>query len=274
MNADEIPAPHEYLPARYWEDRARRFATQGAGLAAVCSYGMPEFYNRLIHCCQRLALAPWLDIAPGTRVLDVGCGIGRWSSLLAGRGAQVTGMDLSPTMIAEANRRAAASGVAARCRFLVQDLAQLDAGERFDFILGVTVLQHIVDPDALRTAIQRLSEHLAPAGRIVLLEAAPARISCRCDTTVFRARERSIYLEHFARAGLELQAITGVDPAPLKTWLLPHLCHLPRPLAFAAVALVTLLSAPIDIIFGRRAVKHSWHAVFVLRHAGGDEHAH
>lgn len=272
MTVRGVPAPDYYLPNNYWEDRARRFAAQGAGLAAVCSYGMPEFYNRMIHHCQRLALEPWFDIAPGARVLDVGCGVGRWSSLLAERGALVTGTDLSPTMIAEAQRRAAASGVSKRCHFLVQDLAQLDAGEKFDLVLGVTVLQHILDTDSLRAAVQRMSDHLAPGGRMVLLEAAPARIAKHCDTTVFRARQRSVYLELFAQAGLELRAISGVDPAPFKTWLLPYMRRLPRPLATAALALVTLLSAPVDMIFGRRAVKSSWHAVFVLERASGELH--
>ena len=268
MNARGIPAPDDYLPNRYWEDRARRFAAQGSGLAAVCSYGMPEFYNRMIHYCQNLALRPWLNIEPGTRVLDVGCGVGRWSSLLAARGGLVTGTDLSPTMIAEAQRRAKAMGVANQCRFLVQDLAQLNAGETFDLIVGVTVLQHILEPQALRAAMHRMAGHLAPGGRMVLLEAAPARVAKHCDTTVFRARERSVYLDLFAEAGLELRAITGVDPAPFKTWLLPHLRRLPRPVGLSALALVTLASAPVDMLFGRRALKQSWHAVFVLERGG------
>jgi 2-polyprenyl-3-methyl-5-hydroxy-6-metoxy-1,4-benzoquinol methylase len=273
-----MPSPERYVPESYWEERARRFAAQGTGLAAVCSYGMPESYNRMIDCCQRLALAPWLNINPGMRVLDVGCGVGRWSSLLAARGAHVTGMDISPTMIAEARRRAAAKGIAERCRFVVQDLAQPEAnetcaGEQFDLVLGVTVLQHILDPDALRAAVQRMSGHLAPGGRMVLLEAAPARVAKHCDTTVFRARPRSAYLELFAQAGLELRAISGVDPAPFKTWLLPYLRELPRPLATSALALVTLASAPVDVIFGRRAVKSSWHAVFVLERNAGDINA-
>jgi 2-polyprenyl-3-methyl-5-hydroxy-6-metoxy-1,4-benzoquinol methylase len=274
MNARGIPAPEDYLPDHYWEDRARRFAAQGSGLAAVCSYGMPEFYNRMIHHCQNLALHPWLDISPGTRVLDVGCGVGRWSSMLAARGGLVTGMDLSPTMISEAQRRAKAMGVANRCRFLVQDLAKLDAGETFDLVLGVTVLQHILDPQALRSAVRRMADHLAPGGRMVLLEAAPARIANSCDTTVFRARERNVYLDLFAETGLDLQAITGVDPAPFKTWLLPHLRQLPRSVGLSALALVTLASAPIDILFGRRALKQSWHAVFVLQRAGGGAHGY
>lgn len=273
MTVRGVPAPEYYRPSHYWEDRARRFAAQGEGLAAVCAYGMPGFYNRMIDFCQRLALAPWLDILPGARVLDVGCGVGRWSLLLAKRGAQVTGIDLSPTMIMEAARRASSERVANRCRFLVQDLAQLDAGEKFDLVLGVTVLQHILDPEALRAALRRMVEHLTPGGRMVLLEAAPARAAKYCDTTVFRARQRRVYLDLFAQAGLELRALGGVDPAPFKTWLLPHLRRLPRLLAMPAVVLVTLLSAPIDAMFGRRAVQRSWHAVFVLQRVEDNYHA-
>lgn len=265
MTVRGLPAPSSYLPDSYWEDRARLFAAEGTGLAAVCSYGMPDFYNRMIHRCQWLALKPWLDVAPGSTVLDVGCGVGRWSLLLAARGALVSGMDLSPTMIAEARRRANAEGLASGCTFTVQDLAHLDAGKKFDLIVGVTVLQHILDPQALHSAVQRMSDHLAPSGRMVLLEAAPAKLASHCNTTVFHARQRSTYLELFAQLGLEVQAITGVDPAPFKTWLLPYMRRLPRSLAFMTLALVTLLSAPVDFLFGRRAVDRSWHAVFVLK---------
>jgi 2-polyprenyl-3-methyl-5-hydroxy-6-metoxy-1,4-benzoquinol methylase len=272
MSAPGIPAPDDYAPSRYWEDRARRFARQGGGLAAVCSYGMPAFYNRMIHACQRLALEPWFDVTPGARVLDVGCGVGRWSSMLAMRGARVTGVDLSPTMISEAQRRAEANGVGDRCRFLVQDLARLDAGEQFDLVLGVTVLQHILDGAALREAIRRMTAHLAPEGRMVLLEAAPARIAKHCDTAVFHARHRSTYLQLFEECGLQVHALTGVDPAPFKTWLLPHLRELPRSLSIVLLALATALSAPLDLVFGRRAVASSWHAVFVLQRGAGDDH--
>lgn len=270
MSARAAPAPGHYRPAEYWEDRARRFAVQGDGLAAVCSYGMPGFYNSLIHFCQRRALEPWLRTVPGTRVLDVGCGVGRWSRLLAARGACVTGVDLSPTMIAEAERRAAASGLASRCRFLVQDSAALDVAGPFDLILCVTVLQHMLDLAALRSALRRMARHLAPDGRLVILEAAPARVANRCDTTVFTARHRALYLRLFRECGFRVRAVTGVDPAPFKAWLLPHLPRLSRPLSLGALALATALSTPIDALCGRLLTERSWHAVFVLQHDSGD----
>jgi SAM-dependent methyltransferase len=255
-------------PPVYWENRARRFAA-GDGLAAVCSYGMPAFYNQMIDACQRLALQRWLRVPRGARVLDVGCGVGRWSCLLAARGAEVTGVDISPTMIAQARRRAGTRGIAGQCRFLVQDLAALDAGGKFDLVLSVTVLQHILEPGSLRAALERMAAHLSERGRVVLLEAAPTRRSEDCDSPTFRARERGSYLKLFRECGLEVHAITGVDPAPFKTWLLPHLPRVSRPVRLAALAAVTAVSLPIDLLFGRSAAGRSWHAVFVLGHAGG-----
>lgn len=265
MSVRGIPAPSSYIPNLYWEDRARRFASEGAGLAAVCAYGMPEFYNRAIDLEQRLALAPWLKVAAGARVLDLGCGVGRWSRLLAARGADVTGVDISPTMIEEARRRAQSEGVADRCRFHVSDISALDVPGEFDLVLGVTVLQHILDPSALRAALQALRSRVAPGGRIVLLEAAPADHVNRCDTTVFKARPRDLYLNLFRECDLRVTALTGVDPAPFRSLLLPHLRALPKLLATGLIALTTVLSLPVNGLLGRRSAAVSWHAVFVLR---------
>jgi SAM-dependent methyltransferase len=273
MTVRGIPAPPFYQPSVYWEDRAQRFAGEGAGLAAVCAYGMPEFYNRAIQLEQRLALRRWLAVEPGTRVLDVGCGVGRWSRLLAAQGAEVTGVDLSPTMIAQAQRRAAAQGVAGRCSFRVQDLSELDVDGQFDVVLGVTVLQHILDPGRLRAAVRGMVARLVPGGRMIVLEAAPTAVVDRCDSTVFRARQRDVYLKLFDECGLQLRALTGVDPAPLRMRLLPHLRRLPRRVSMSLLALTTALSLPIDALFGRRAVNQSWHAVFVLEQkTGGTDH--
>jgi SAM-dependent methyltransferase len=265
-----LAAPSFYQPARYWEARAQRFAAEGAGLAAVCSYGMPAFYNWTIDLGQRMALAPWISVRPGMRILDIGCGVGRWSRRLAERGAQVTGIDLSPTMIAQAQHRTERAGLSGRCSFEVQDIAHLAAEGKFDLVLGVTVLQHILDTDALRSAVHRMASHLAPGGRMVLLEAAPVRPATSCDTSVFRARERSEYLRLFEECGLRVRAIGGVDPAPLKIWLLPHLSRMPRSLAVATLAVATGLAAPFDLLLGRAAAKRSWHAVFVLEPVHGE----
>ena len=254
-------------PSRYWEGRAQRFAAQGQGLAAVCSFGMPEFYNRAIQLTQRLALRDWLDVSPRTTALDAGCGVGRWSRLLAHRGAKVTGVDLSPTMAEEARRRAEDEGVGRRCTFMVGDLQTFRTRQLHALVVGVTVLQHILDDEGLRQAVENLKSHLAPGGRMVLLEAAPTRRVRRCDSPIFKARDAETYLEAFRRAGLQVVEVTGVDPAPFKTWFLPYYRRLPRPLAVAGLFLVTALGVPFDALLGRALSRASWHKVFVLEHA-------
>jgi 2-polyprenyl-3-methyl-5-hydroxy-6-metoxy-1,4-benzoquinol methylase len=253
-------------PASYWDERARRFALYGPGLAAVCSYGMPAFYNRYIDICQRRALAPWLRTAarPGSAALDVGCGIGRWSLELARLGHDVTAVDLSSRMIERAQARAREAGVA--CRFAVGDAAGLALGRSFDLILCVTVLQHITDPAAAEAAIARLAAHLSPSGELVLLEAAPSLATTRCDTAAFRARTTEWYVEALQRAGLRLTARHGVDPMPLKSWLLPVYRRLSPPLRLTALALTTAISLPLDWALGGALARHSWHAVLVARH--------
>jgi 2-polyprenyl-3-methyl-5-hydroxy-6-metoxy-1,4-benzoquinol methylase len=252
--------------ASYWDERARRFALHGPGLAAICSYGMPAFYNRYIDICQRRALAPWLrkPARSAGATLDVGCGIGRWSLELARLGHDVTAVDLSPRMIERAQARAREAGVA--CRFAVGDAAGLALGRTFDLILCVTVLQHIMDPAAAESAIARLAAHLSPSGELVLLEAAPFLATTRCDTAAFRARTTEWYAEALQRAGLRLTARHGVDPTPFKSWLLPVYQRLPAPLRLTALALTTAISLPLDWALGDALARHSWHAVLVARH--------
>jgi hypothetical protein len=68
----------------------------------------------------------------------------------------------------------------------------------------------------------------------------------------------------FRQHGLEVQAVTGVDPAPFRPLLLPYVRRLPPALSRALLWLSTALCLPINMLLGRRAVNRSWHAVFVL----------
>jgi 2-polyprenyl-3-methyl-5-hydroxy-6-metoxy-1,4-benzoquinol methylase len=252
--------------AEYWDQRARDFAGRGSGLRAVCSYGMPAFYNGYIHLTQHLALAEHLRVAPATTVLDLGCGIGRWSRQLAGRGARVVGVDVAQSMIDEARRRTAKEAL--DIDYHVADLRTLDLGRTFELVLAVTVLQHILDDTELARAVGNIARHLAPGGRAVLLEAAPSRPNHACDTHVFRARTEQQYLDAFHAAGLRPVRVTGVDPAPFKQKVLPRYRTMPPLAARSAMFVATALSLPYDALLGRRLADASWHKVFLLEHDG------
>ncbi len=251
---------------QFWEARARRFAADGAGLKAVCSYAMPDFYNWAIDVTQRTALRGLLKSIPhGARVLDYGCGVGRWTQLLAARGCQVTAVDFSPAMLAEAQRRTTQTGVADRCRFIQSDVTTLELTDRFDVILGVTVLQHVLDDKELSQTIARLGRHLRPGGRLIMVEAAPHRRTDRCDTATFHARSFASYRENIVAAGLYLQELRGIDPSPLKLWVVPRFRRWPKPFAVGALLVATVLSLPVDLLLAGMLTRRSWHKVMVCR---------
>ncbi|MBF8172438.1 class I SAM-dependent methyltransferase [Streptomyces olivaceus] len=108
-------------------------------------------------------LASWLPERPGD-VLDLGCGTGSLSLLAAEQGHRVTGVDLSPAMVALARAKLAGRDAV----FLTGDAAAPPVGEqRFDTVLVRHVLWTLPDPGR---ALRHWRELLRPEGRLVLVE--------------------------------------------------------------------------------------------------------
>ncbi|HEY0971788.1 MAG TPA: methyltransferase domain-containing protein [Gemmatimonadales bacterium] len=96
------------------------------------------------------------------RALDFGCGVGRILVPLAERCAEVTGVDVSPAMLAEARRNCEVAG--ARHVRLVRSDDQLSAVEGdLDLIHTYIVLQHIPVRRGERL-VEQLAARLAPGG--------------------------------------------------------------------------------------------------------------
>lgn len=80
-------------------------------------------------------IEPYLPENKSLKILDVGCGAGFFSILLAKKGHQVTGIDLTPDMIANSKELAKEEGVS--CEFLVMDAEQVAfPDEAFDLVIS------------------------------------------------------------------------------------------------------------------------------------------
>ncbi len=99
----------------------------------------------------------------GLRLLDIGCGGGLLSEPMARLGADVVGADAAPRNIPVAQVHAAQSGLTIDYRNTTAE-ALADAGEQFDVILNMEVVEHVADPLAYLTACRKL---LKPGGLMI-----------------------------------------------------------------------------------------------------------
>lgn len=109
-----------------------------------------------------------LPVGPGTRVLDVGCGIGKPAVRLAQKtGATVVGISINQQQIDEGNARAAAEGLADRVSFQRANALELPFEDgSFDAVLAFESICHMPRLPALR----EMSRVLVPGGRIALTD--------------------------------------------------------------------------------------------------------
>jgi cyclopropane fatty-acyl-phospholipid synthase-like methyltransferase len=100
------------------------------------------------------------------RVLDLGCGKGSVAlHLLQRHPWTALGLDGMPAFLARARERAAALGLAQRCRFEVADIRAWPGEGRFEVIVLGAVGAVLGD---VETTLRRLDPWLAPGGRVVL----------------------------------------------------------------------------------------------------------
>jgi SAM-dependent methyltransferase len=101
------------------------------------------------------------------RILDIGCGTGELGLALAARGHSVTGVDLAPSAIAGARRKAAERGLAAE--FVVADATELRGYDgHFDTVIDSGLL-HCLPPPAQRRYLAVLRRICRPGGRVAVL---------------------------------------------------------------------------------------------------------
>ena len=116
-------------------------------------------YHRQIDAIERQFVIS--RIRPGAKVLEVGCGTGRFTTELVKVASSVTAVDVSPEMLTMVREKA---GGAPNLRLVEGDLYQLErtiGAEKYDVVVSMRVLPHLIDKHG---ALSTLNRVLRPGG--------------------------------------------------------------------------------------------------------------
>ena len=120
---------------------------------------------------KHMFYSTWLEECgnvEGMVTLDLGCGSGRSSRLLALKGAIVTGVDSSLAMleIAKTTEKERSLGITYHLRDIHEPL---NIDKQYDLVTAVMVLHYARTINQLESAVKNISTHLKPGGKMVLL---------------------------------------------------------------------------------------------------------
>jgi SAM-dependent methyltransferase len=120
-------------------------------------------------------------------VLDIGCGAGELSLLLALRGARVTGLDLDESRLARGRLLATRLGAGRTCAFVHGDAESVTLPERsIDVVISKSTLQYV----ERRRVLERCLAALTPDGALALNENLPHNPFIRAFRCLREARAR------------------------------------------------------------------------------------
>ena len=156
--------------SRFFDRRAERIPELGPTRAVIYQDHHPDLAERRDQH-ERSALTPLLRLDGTQRLLDVGCGTGRWTATLGGLVSHYHGIDFAPGLVEHARSE---HGDPPRTVFSVADasdfsLAQLQEDQPFDRVLVSGVFIYLND-DALDDALRNLDAATTPTAAILVRE--------------------------------------------------------------------------------------------------------
>jgi len=140
-------------------------------------YASPGVFAEIYRDRYRTVIA-WIDslaLAPGSKVLEIGCGAGFMAIAMAERGFHVHALDPADAMIELARRHADESGSADLLCFEVGDVCSLPFADlSFDLVIAIGVLPWLARPEI---AMQEMARVTRPGGHVIVTADNQLRLS-------------------------------------------------------------------------------------------------
>jgi SAM-dependent methyltransferase len=192
-----------------------------------------------------------LDLVPGHRVLDLACGSGDHARRLAGRGLNVLGVDIAPSLVAHCRQMAAGEELAT-ARFEQGDMRELAYEGVFDALLLLSGSFGFFDEATNRDVLARMARALKAGGRALIDVFDPAKMVVRPPQrtwsrfgggyslrTTWWEPETCTYVSEFAFIDAGGVLNTAAEPERIRVYSLPEWHEL---LAGAGLALTHALA--------------------------------
>jgi 2-polyprenyl-3-methyl-5-hydroxy-6-metoxy-1,4-benzoquinol methylase len=210
----------------HWDDLAAKRRVENADeVASLGLYGSSLLYDGYRARAEEKIVYSFLpEIKPTWRVLDVGCGPGRWTVPFARKCAHVTAVDFSNEMISIARRQCEKAGIVSKLDFHQQRIEEISSdsvGGPFDLVLLMGVLQYV--PETLiESTIARLAACLKPGGLLIHRETRSPQLKERIyrdesGREIMRSfyKPFSLYCRHFESNQLRLLSRRSIIPPSL-----------------------------------------------------------
>lgn len=198
--------------ADFFEERARKFNADAPLTAILYQDKHPKIAEKR-DSLERDRVTPLLELTGGERVLDVGCGIGRWATAIAGSIATYHGIDASPSLVELARSHCPRENTHFHA-IGTDDLTDAWLAEHgpFDRVICSGILIYL-DDDQVAALLGALSRHMAPGAIVYVRE--PMGVQGRLTLSSHWSDELQAHYSAIYRSPAEIgQALAEAFPVP------------------------------------------------------------